>query len=224
MRWKKSYRIFMDKYQETIHNKEIEAVYSKNVIEFVTIAGEYCSFMEAADKLSTTDFTDKGHKLLSLLYLKATLLPKTENIFAETGEKFVAEDDYEYVKQKVAKCLGLYDVAIDVFEKSIMDNDGTTTLSLSETFADIYQDLKNFTLAYSVGNDEAMHEALWECRLNFEQYWGHRLIAALNALHNLYYGNEELDETSHNLTGDFSFQNINTDSWFITRRQNDLNI
>lgn len=214
----------MSEFQEKYHNKEFTDVYSKNVIEFVTVAGEYCSFMEAANKLSTTDFTDKGHKLLSLLYLKATLLPGIENIFPEEGEKFVAEDDYEYVKQKVAKCLGMYDVAIDVFERSIMDNDSTTTLSLSEAFADIYQDLKNFTLAYSVGNEAAMYEALWECRLNFEQYWGHRLIAALNALHNLFYGNEALDENSHHLTENFSFQNINTDSWFITRRQNDLNI
>ena len=40
-----------------------------------------------------------------------------------------------------------------------------------------------------------MNDALWECRTNFEQYWGQRLVNGLRAIHNLVYGTSDLDET-----------------------------
>ena len=46
-------------------------VYSRNVVEFVTVANEYCTFVEHNAKLSRREFVDKTQKLFPLLYLKA---------------------------------------------------------------------------------------------------------------------------------------------------------
>jgi len=48
-------------------------VYSKNVIELITVANEFCSFLERSEDLETDDFLGRLQKLLPLLYLKASL-------------------------------------------------------------------------------------------------------------------------------------------------------
>ena len=68
--------------------------------------------------------------------------------------------------------------------------------SISENIADIYQDLKDFILSYRIGTLEVMNDALGECRNNFEQYWGQRLVNGLRAIHNLVYGLVDLEETT----------------------------
>jgi len=68
--------------------------------------------------------------------------------------------------------------------------------SISENIADIYQDLKDFILAYRIGTLDVMNDALWMCRNNFEQYWGQKLVNGLRAIHNLVYGITEIDETN----------------------------
>ena len=49
-------------------------IYTKNTIEFITVAKEYCAFVEDADKLSKKDFLFQTQKLLALLYLKTSIL------------------------------------------------------------------------------------------------------------------------------------------------------
>ena len=51
-----------------------ERIYSKNIIEFVTVSAEYCAFIERVPELEKEEFLDKIIKILPLLYLKATLL------------------------------------------------------------------------------------------------------------------------------------------------------
>ena len=69
-------------------------------------------------------------------------------------------------------------------------------LSLSECFADVYQDMKDITTLYQIGNAEATGIGLWECKLNFKQYWGQRILSILQALHSLLYlGNVFNDES-----------------------------
>ena len=50
-----------------------EVVYSKNVIEFATVANEYCAFIEAVGQYQRKDFITRLQKLLPLLYLNPTL-------------------------------------------------------------------------------------------------------------------------------------------------------
>ena len=56
--------------------KEENPIYERNTLEFVTVALEYCTFVETAGNTGLFDFVDKATKLLPLLYLKASLLPE----------------------------------------------------------------------------------------------------------------------------------------------------
>ena len=57
-------------------------VYSKNVIEFITVANEFCSFLERAEDLESDDFLSRLQKLLPFLYIKASLIPEFEFILS----------------------------------------------------------------------------------------------------------------------------------------------
>jgi len=172
-----------------------EVVYSKNVIEFATVANEYCSFIEAVDQFSRKDFILRVQKLFPLLYLKAVLLPEPDiEMSDDTPEKYINEEDYNFILHKLEEKLGQFDAYHEVFDPSIQYSEEALEASISENIADIYQDLKDFILSYRMGTLEVMNDALWECRNNFEQYWGQRLVNGLRALHNLVCGVSDLDE------------------------------
>ena len=74
-----------------------ERIYSKNIIEFVTVSAEYCAFIERVPELEKEGFLDKITKILPLLYLKATLLTPEEPEEDGFSEKFVTESMYESI-------------------------------------------------------------------------------------------------------------------------------
>jgi hypothetical protein len=173
-----------------------EVVYSKNVIEFATVANEYCSFIEAVDQFQRKDFITRVQKLFPLLYLKTALLPEPDiEMSDDVPEKFVSEEDYNFILHKLEAKFGQFDAYHEVFDPSMQYSDLALEASISENITDVYQDLKDFILAYRIGTLDVMNDALWECRNNFEQYWGQRLVNGLRAIHNLVYGNANLDET-----------------------------
>ena len=172
-----------------------EVVYSKNVIEFATVANEYCSFIEAVDQFQRKDFITRLQKLFPLLYLKAALLPEPDmEMTDEAPEKFVSEEDYGFLLGKLEAKFGQFDAYQEVFDPAMQFSEIAIESSISENIADIYQDLKDFILSYRIGTLEVMNDALWECRNNFEQYWGQRLVNGLRAIHALVYGNASLEE------------------------------
>ena len=173
-----------------------EVVYSKIVIEFATVANEYCSFIEAVDQFPRKEFITRIQKLFPLLYLKAALLPEPDiEISDDAPEKFVGEEDYNFILHKLEEKMGQFDAYQEVFDPSIQYSEDALEASISENMADIYQDLKDFILSYRIGTLEVMNDALWECRTNFEQYWGQRLVNGLRAIHRLVCGTADLDET-----------------------------
>ena len=179
-------------------NKEpfSELVYSRNVIEFATVANEFCSFIEAVEQFQRKDFVTRLQKLFPLLYLKAALLPEPDlDMSEEAPEKFVSEVDYNYILHKLEVKLGQFDAYYDVFDPSIHLTEAAVEANISENVADIYQDLKDFILAYRIGTLEVMNDALWECRNNFEQFWGQRLVNGLRAIHSLVYGEADIEES-----------------------------
>ena len=175
--------------EETSH-----IVYSVNVIEFVTVANEYCATLETMDDLNRKDFVHKMQKIFPLLYLKASLLPETEDMLEDEPEKFVAEDDYNYLHRKLLAKLGEHDSYLEVFDPLMQYSEEPVEGSLAENMADIYQDLKDFIISYRMGTVEVMNDALWVCRNNFKEYWGQRLVNGLRALHNLTFGDVDLSE------------------------------
>jgi len=178
-------------------SKEVfsEVVYSKNVIEFVTVANEYCSFVESVDHFTRKDFLSRIQKLFPLLYLKASLLPEPDAVVSDDEpEKFVTEDDYNFILNKLVVKFGEFDAYQEIYDSSLQYSYIPVEGSIGENITDIYQDLKDFILCYRIGTVEVMNDALRGCRNDFEQYWGQRLVNGLRAIHYLLYSNANLDE------------------------------
>ncbi|NOY95393.1 MAG: DUF5063 domain-containing protein [Chlorobi bacterium] len=174
-------------------------VYSKNVVEFVTVANEFCRIVEEVGRYRITEALGKAQKILPLVYLKAALLPSVEKMFEEDVQKFVSELDYNVLLQKWMQLLGEHDSFMEVFEPGIEFNDQPVNLSISESILDIYQVLKNFVVSYSSVNEDIMNDALSDCIINFEQYWGQELVNVLRAVHMLLVSGKDLEETGGNI-------------------------
>ena len=48
--------------------KESQTIFEKNVIEFVTVAAEFCAFLERAEHMKRKAFVDTSLKILPLLF------------------------------------------------------------------------------------------------------------------------------------------------------------
>ncbi len=171
-------------------------VYSKNVIELITVANEFCSFLEHSEEMETSDFLGRLQKLLPLLYLKASLLPAFERVSDDDLEKFVTELDYNLIQQKVLLHTGAGDDYQEVFLAGMQFSESALTASIAENVADIYQDMKDLVMSFRTLDEEVMELALSESQENFAHSWGQKLVNSLRAIHNLIYGEGTSDEIS----------------------------
>ncbi|MGD9976807.1 MAG: DUF5063 domain-containing protein [Bacteroidales bacterium] len=192
-------------------------VYSRNVVEFVTVANEFCAFLENCERHNAKTFVAASSKILPLLYYKATLLPATEPVYDEGNEQFVSELDYRLTESKIEYLLGQHNDFLEIYDKRADENDGQYTASIAEYMADVYQDLKNFTVRYKVGNTDVMNDALWECSENFREYWGTRVVNLIRAFHILEYSNVDLNSIER--TDQVSEKN--TPAWLANHGQNE---
>lgn len=163
--------------------KKEDIVFSRNTIEFVTVAAEFCAYLERCNEHTRKDFTDTMLKLLPLLYLKAQMLPDDDRIEDDTLQDFVTEDSYEILRITIAELLAEKDAYLDVFVAEMKYSDTPVTKNISEDLADIYQDIKNFISLFRLGINETMHDTIVECNSHFRKYWGQILVNTLRALH-----------------------------------------
>jgi hypothetical protein len=198
-------------------NSYQELLNSEKVTAFVTRAAEYCTFAESAANFSKGDFIQKSIRLLSGLYASMAEMPEIPNVTDSVNEKFVTENDWHRIYNQVSQKLGYHDDYVDVYDPVSKEDQDVSIVSLSDNFADIYQDLKDFVSLYSMGNEEVMVDALWECRMNFEDYWGPRALGALRTLHRLFFSEENLEDEetgTANTSGQEQRQN-----WLFDRKQ-----
>ena len=174
--------------------KESQVIFDRNVVEFVTVAAEFCKFLEQAETIKRSTFVDTSLKILSLLYLKASMLPKCETIGNEALETFVTEETYEILRMNLAGLLAEKDDYLDVFVSDMKYSDQPITRNISEDLADIYQDIRDFIFVFQLGLNETMNDSLAVCRENFALYWGQKLVNTLRALHDVKYNQPEDEE------------------------------
>lgn len=160
-------------------------VYSKKVIEFVTVAAETCLFLENATEFSNVEFVDKSVKILPLLYLNASLIDIPKAVYEDGVERFVSEEDYVFVKEQVEQLLGKDDSYLETFHPDMALSDTPIAAFISENLADIYQELKDFAANYQLGDVDIMNDALVICLDAFGEHWGQKLLNALRALHSI---------------------------------------
>jgi hypothetical protein len=188
--------------------------------ELYLASSEYCKLLENLSATSKADFLSGAQKLLNLVYLKAGLMKKPEQVDEGEAEKFVLEDDWEYIKDQASSKLGLSDKFIELTLPENEDPDNFESLTLAECFADVYQDLRNFATSFEIGNEESMRASLFDYLENFEKFWGIRALAIMSTIHNLIYGGDlskdEFDDENENIDK----KSIDTSNWLINKRFN----
>jgi hypothetical protein len=166
-----------------------DPVYSRKVLEMITVANEYCLFMEKAEHYSAEELLGFLQKVSPLIYLKSALLPDIEATDENAVEHYVTEEQWEYLFNVLHNKFGEQDqfYFIDLQEKSHND---PIRGSLAESFTDIYQDLKDFLLLYQKPLRAFKENAVRECKRLFETRYGYTLLKAQSAVHCMQYPEE----------------------------------
>ncbi len=166
-----------------------EPAYQKNVIELLTVANEYCLFIERMEKYDLNETLRFLLRLSPLLYLKGSLLPKVEIDDSLISERFVTEEHYEEIFNNLRTKLLDQDVFWYIDYSRPDDNDPVKG-SLSEYFADIYQDLKDFVILYQRPLRASKQNAVADCYELFRTRWGPRILTINSLIHYMVYKDE----------------------------------
>ncbi len=186
---------FCELYKDIDMQSESKVIFERNSVEFVTVAAQYCQFLENVEGMEREEFIDTVLKILPLLYVKALLLPEMELIDEDDIlETCVTEETYSMMNAKLADIMGDRDDYLDVFVEDMKYSDQPITRYISEGLADIYQDIKDFIFVFRQGVNRNMHNALATCQDNFKLYWGQKLVNTLRALHEVKYDTHREDD------------------------------
>ena len=166
--------------------KEEKVIYSRQVVEFAASANEYCKYLESTQDINGIEILKVMQRLLPFIYLRASLLPLLEPELEETNEKTVTEFDWTRMHDSLLSKMGNND-PFPVIVSAGDPSDGLYTGSIAENLTDIYQDLKDFIVSYKSGKEEVMNDAVWEVLMNFEEFWGKKLLNVLSAIHSVLY-------------------------------------
>jgi len=156
-------------------------VYSKNVLEMLTVANDYCLTLSKLEETSTFNLIDYLQKVCPLLYLKCSLLTEIEVQNPGANERFFTEEEWET----------LFNALREKFKKDdefwIIDDSANHTdpvkLSLSECLSDIYQELKDFLTLYQKNTLDAKENAISELKVSFDSNLGTVLLDAHRRIH-----------------------------------------
>lgn len=175
-------------------NNQDNPLYQRDILEFVTVAVQYCAYLEDSEGRSREEFIDTMSKLLPLLYLKGSLLPQYETYSDNMLSDYVTEENYDIIRNNIAFIMADKDDYLDVFVDDMKYSDEPILMTISENLADIYQDIKNFAYIYKQGVEDEMMSALEQCNQNFKTEWGQKLVNVLRAIHEVKYSLTDIDD------------------------------
>ncbi|MBR4782452.1 MAG: DUF5063 domain-containing protein [Bacteroidaceae bacterium] len=162
-------------------------IYSKEVIDFVKLAADYCLKLEHCNEATPRELVKAMLGTIPYIYIKANdLIDRVEDNGFSTDAQ-VTEDDYNFIRNGVYQVLGRYDEYLDVFVEDMKYSDKPILRTVSEDLADIYQDLRNFLATYRDGIDELMEAALYEVLESFRYDWGQKCVNVMRPLHEILY-------------------------------------
>lgn len=159
-------------------------IYRRDVLDFVTVATEFCRQLEQCEGSERGEFARMLQQILPMLYLKASMIDEVEEGIGFV-EDIVTEEDYDYVRHQMAIILRDADDYLDVFCEDFKYSDSPVLCTISESLADCYQSLRNMVESFRRGYDDAMEVALFDCLQDFHTHWGQQLLGALRAIHEL---------------------------------------
>ena len=155
----------------------MDHIYRRDVLDFVTIATEFCKQVEQCSGSERSEFVSVMQRLLPMIYLKATMVEEVEEGIGYV-DPAVTEEDYEYIRTQIAAIMRDADDYLDVFVESFRYSDAPVVCTVSESLADVYQALRNMI-------EEAIEVALFDCLEDFKLRWGQLILGATRAIHEL---------------------------------------
>lgn len=173
-----------------------EPAYSIHVLELIRVAHEYCLYAEQVSDRTQGELAGFFLKIGPLLYLKGSMLPPVEVENPEANERFVTQEEYEAVFNNFRNIL-LPEDEFWLLDYELAVQNEPLKASLSENFADIYQDLKDFLILYQKNSQDAKQNAASECRHLFATRWGIKVMVNLRYLHYLIYRSEFSSEEDY---------------------------
>lgn len=159
-------------------------VFSKNVLEVITVANDFCLTMNKSETIDKHKLVEYLTKISPLLYLKGALLPEVEVSDPERNERFFTEEEWEFLFNALRNKFG----DSDVFWYADADqSDELIKGSLADQITDIYQDLQDFLLLYQKNSIAAKENAVNELQSLFITNWGKKLLIIQARLHHLFF-------------------------------------
>lgn len=162
----------------------------KQVIEMITLANEFCTFIEEIEKYDKDYILIYLHRIFPILYLRGSLLPEVDEVEDEISERYVIEESWEYIFTTVQNILK-NDNTYHVWDKNLNEPIEQT---LSENISDLYQDLKDFLFLYSRPATFAKINSIAMCSNLFKERWGAIISNALSYIHVVLYQKEKNED------------------------------
>jgi len=161
-----------------------QPVYSKNVLEMLTVANDFCLTLKKTESLKRHELIEYLTKIFPLLYLKGTLLPEVEVSNPEMNERFFTEEEWESLFNTLRNIFG----KDDIFWFSDLDSsDENIKGSMAEHITDTYQDLQDFLVLYQKNTLDSKENAVRELLNLFIDNWGIKLLRIQKPLHKLFF-------------------------------------
>ena len=171
----KKWRRMLNDYQNGLSEDE-------KVKAFIEHAREYCSLIENHESVSVSELIQRSASLLPALYKYGVELPYVFPDSEDLIEDTITHQNWKELFARISERLGDYNFCRYLFnpyeDKEVIEH------SLADDFADIYRDIKDGLVAFDKGSEEFAN-IIWHWQFNFEGHWGHHLVAALRAIHEL---------------------------------------
>lgn len=170
---------------------------SKPVIEMLTVANEFCHYLENCEKKSVKGVLTFVNTISPLLYLKGSLMPVIEVENPDANERFVTEENWEGIFTMLRDKFGDKD-EFWFIDHNYVNETEPLKASLAENIADIYQDMKDFIMLYQKNTFDKRQNAVGEIKILFETHWGLNISNIMQKIHLLLYEEKIEDENPFN--------------------------
>lgn len=154
---------------------------SKQVLEMLTVANEYCYSVENHAHYPKNEFCVFLSRILPLLYIKGSLIPVVTVQYPEATEHYVTEEQWESIYHEMKEVFGNDDSFWSMQHGQYTDE--PVKLGIAELLTDIYQDLKDFVILYQSPYSEQKINAVDEVRRLYKTRWGLNATLVLTAIH-----------------------------------------
>lgn len=175
---------------------------SPQALSLAGLAVEFGKVLANATEKEPQEFLRECLRYLPRIFISACDLkiygedscPVTEDFNTGAISDSVTEEQYEMVREGIAKLLGEYDVYLDTPVEDMRYSDTPVGVSLSEQLADIFQCVVDFAATMGMCDGDTATDVLSEFKYRFHSYLSETICSAQRAVNTLYQSQALLSE------------------------------